>query len=338
MASSIISKSLKAFSTILLLFFVSLANGQDAVPSIEDVGTSTTQQLEAPPKVFENNINNDSVYFYQIYYKPMSLALVSKMNTDSFRKDSLVMRFYDRYKSANFDFTKLSGSFKRTVDSSSSPARIRPNRSNWMVYLLFFILAFFVTIKYSYLKDFKNINDGFWTLRGINLLIREDNLLNSRASALFFLLFSFTYALVIYNLCTFYGLVLPYSGFRLYLFFVVSIAAVFFIRTIVLLLLGFIFSTGKMFKSYIIIIYTGNYVFTIYLLPLLVIYTFLPTDIASKLFVLFPLILVGNLLIQYLRGTSYIVSHFKFPKIYLIVYLCAFEIAPLLLLIKSFAI
>lgn len=268
----------------------------------------------------------------------MSLALVSKMNTDSFRKDSLVMRFYDQYKSSNFDFTKLSTASKRVVDLNSYPAKIRVTKSNWVIYWLFFILAFFVAIKYSYLKDFKNINDGFWTLRGVNLLIREDNLLNSRSSALFFLLFSFTYALVIYNVCAFYGLTLSYTGFRLYLFFVVSIAAIFFIRTVLLLLLGFIFSTGKMFKSYIIIIYTGNYVFTIYLLPLLVIYTFLPTALAGKLFVLFPLILVVNQLIQYLRGTSYIVSHFKFPKIYLIVYLCAFEIAPLLLLIKSFAI
>ena len=210
---------------------------QDDVPSIEDVGLSST--AITPKQSIDQLLGNDSVYFYQLYYKPLSLSLVSTMNIDSLVKDSIMDSFNNRYKSDSYDFTAINIGAKRNIDSEQFPEIVRSARKSWTIYLLFGIITFFVAIKYNYFKDFKNINDGFWTVRGVNLLIREDNLLNSRSSLLFFLLFSFTYGLVIYNICAFYDLVLSYKGFQLYLVFSLGTAIVFFVRTLLLLLLRF---------------------------------------------------------------------------------------------------
>lgn len=318
------------------------AFSQDGLPPA-DIGASSAFPTSKAPKEQKRTIvplqdlMQDSVLVFQRYYKPLSLTLVALTRRDSLVKDSLERTFRAKYQSDSYDYAILPKEKGREMEPEASPAKLRNTRSDWITYLLIGIIIFFVAIKYNYFKDFKNISDAFWTVRGINLLIREDNLLNARSSLLFFSLFSFTYGLVIYNIYNFYEVSFLYAELPLYLIISLIVAIVFIIRVILLLLMEFVFSSGKIFKSYIAIILTSNYVFTIYLIPLLIIYTLLPPNLADKWFILLPLVLIVNQIIQYLRGTSYIVSHFRFPKFYLIMYLCAFEIAPLLLLIKSFA-
>ncbi len=324
---------------IALLWSSSAVFAQDSLPSIEDIGTSyPTRTPISLPVDLELTLKRDTIFRSVAYFRPLSLSLVAISATDTFKKEVLSStKLAQKFPSTNYSYSIASkSSIQRKVDLAA-PVKLHKKRVNWIIYVLLIITSFFVFVRYQYAKDVKNINDGFWTLRGLNLLIRENGLLNTRYSLMFYLMFCLTFGYLIYCICTFYELVFFYSDLSLYLVICFFVALFFVARTCSILLLGFIFSNTKIFKSYIAIIYTSNYVFTIYLIPILIIYTLLPDSLKDVLFIILPLLVVINQLNQYLRGSSYAVAHFQFPKFYLIIYLCAFEIAPLLLLIKSFS-
>lgn len=337
--------------TTLLLFSVyGFGQGREEIPSLEDIGTTApAKRLPVRPR---NTIRLDTGRMtaldstllarqrkvYTVKDFASSYVGIRRLNSNKPEEFKHLQALFpsDNLKPATTKPDLAKAETKRVFPAEVSSGTLRPIRANWPIYLLLGLISFWVAIRYNYSKDYKNISDGFWTLRGINLLIREDSYLNSRPSALMFVLFSFTYGFLIYCVFENYQVTFELTQFWLFLTISAIVAGAFLLRAVLLNILGYTFSSEKLFKSYIAIIFTSNYFYTSILIPILVLYMLFPDSWKSFLFVVLLMCLISNHINQYLRASAYAINNFRFPKFYLIVYLCAFEIAPILLLLKFF--
>ncbi len=95
-----------------------------------------------------------------------------------------------------------------------------------------------------------------------------------------------------------------------------------------------LFGSGALIDGYIFIIYLINKVMGIALLPFIIIMAFCPPEIATiSLYVALSFILL-LVIYRYIRAYGLIKNYIYFSKLHFFLYLCAFEIAPLLLIYK----
>ncbi|MNY31314.1 hypothetical protein D3C86_1654740 [compost metagenome] len=174
---------------------------------------------------------------------------------------------------------------------------------------------------------------GFVNNRTLNQLIRDNNLLNSESFIFIATLIGFTFG---YLLQVLFGIneVFGMEGVGGYCLLSLLVMLFFLAKTILLRLAGVVFSVKNMVNNYISIIYISFGTFTLLLIPLLILHALGTAAIINNLMLIFMAILILSFAYQYIRGAIFISSNFQFPKFYFIVYLCAFEICPLIILYK----
>ncbi|POY35053.1 hypothetical protein C3K47_16750 [Solitalea longa] len=201
------------------------------------------------------------------------------------------------------------------------------------IYILFALFLLFVVISYFFNRDISMMAQGFINNRILNQLVRDNNLLNSESFIFISLLIGFTFGYllkVVFHIDELLGVV----GIGVYFIVSLMVIVFFLLKTILLRLAGALFSIKHMVNNYISIIYISFGACTLVLIPLLILYALGPAQFGNHLFMVFSAILILSLAYQYIRGAIFISSNFQFSKFYFIVYLCAFEICPLVILYK----
>ena len=115
---------------------------------------------------------------------------------------------------------------------------------------------------------------------------------------------------------------------------VILIAAIYFIKFIFLNIVGWIFGISNVTDTYIFIVFLINKMIGIFLLPVIALLAFpIPTLLPVLLMVSY--ILVGGMLFyRFIISYRPVRSEIKVNLFHFFLYLCAFEIAPLLLIYK----
>ena len=115
---------------------------------------------------------------------------------------------------------------------------------------------------------------------------------------------------------------------------VILIAAIYFIKFIFLNIVGWIFGISNVTDTYIFIVFLINKMIGIFLLPVSAMLAFpIPTLLPVLLMVSY--ILVGGMLFyRFIISYRPVRSEIKVNRFHFFLYLCAFEIAPLLLIYK----
>lgn len=201
------------------------------------------------------------------------------------------------------------------------------------VYVTFFLFLLFVLISYFFARDISSMVQGFVNNRILNQLIRDNNLLNSESFIFIATLIGFTFGYlmqVLFGIKEIFGI----EGVGGYCLLSLMVMLFFLAKTIVLRLAGVVFSVKNMVNNYISIIYISFGTFTLLLIPLLILHALGTAAFVNNLMLIFMVILILSFAYQYIRGAIFISSNFQFPKFYFIVYLCAFEICPLIILYK----
>jgi hypothetical protein len=225
----------------------------------------------------------------------------------------------------------------------SPPENIKIKKSNygsgkylsktviWFFPAILIILLIFGVIRIVFQKEVDTIFKAFFDNRMLSQMNKEDNVFVSWQFLFLFILFSFTTALFICLLIFRIKSSAYVTQFSVFLG-ISFLAFLFFgLKIILLRLIGFLFDVQKLVKDYLNIIYLTYFNSLFVLLPA----TFCLSLISFRKDSLFIWICVTLICViiafQFVRITINILLNYRLSKFYLILYLCALEICPILI-------
>ncbi|HEY0896786.1 MAG TPA: DUF4271 domain-containing protein [Sphingobacteriaceae bacterium] len=234
----------------------------------------------------------------------------------------------------DLDFAGWARKFPKKVNRMNEGRSI-PKREPWVIFSVLFLVAFFAVLKNAFPKELESIFQSFYDNRMLGKISQEDNVLGSRPFLFFYLLFGLTIAMFLYLAGKYLQLEYSSDGIEWFLILSALIMGLFALKIVVLRLLAVLFDLGKVVKQYTSILYISYFNAAFVFLPLVVGFSLSSYEWGS-IFCYAALLLVGAVfLFQIIRAATLVLSEYQFSKVYLIIYLCALEICPLLILVKA---
>jgi hypothetical protein len=216
------------------------------------------------------------------------------------------------------------------------PQQLKISNPDWLFIVLVLVLGVLTYIRVYYRKNFFQIIAACFNNNLTNQIVRDENLLMQRASVMLNVSFSIVAAGFIYLLSIHYDWALDGmdTGFIRFIFFTLVVSAVFTLKFLVLRFCGYLFNLGREMSTYIFNVFIINNLLGMFLIPVVALILFGNIPGNSTL----HFIALGLASVAYLyrigRGILIAVSYPGFSPFYLFLYLCALEIAPLLVLVK----
>ena len=204
----------------------------------------------------------------------------------------------------------------------------------WLIGVLLLSLTLFVFIKKLFGDKLKIYAKSLLGYQFLNKMFREQNIVNQRFAALLSALFYINTSLLLYytalhisqSLFGFFGF--GYY-FEMLLFLLLSVLSF----TIINKLLEFIFEVYDIINEYLYTVYYFHRVLGVFLLPVVIFYPYLPSIIAQPLLYLGWSIVLLLFIFRWFRGVQISFKH-RISFLYMILYLCALEIIPLMFISK----
>ena len=209
-----------------------------------------------------------------------------------------------------------------------------PSSKDGFFYLLLGILFYFALIRIFYEKYFNNLMTLFFRVSLRQQQIREQVLQAPLPSLLLNILFVISVGLYACFLLHFYHIGEGTRFWMLYLCCMVMLAGIYLVKFVVLKFLGWVFSISRATDIYIFVVFLVNKMLGIFLLPFLILITFSDNQ-AREIFITISLVMVFAMWV-YRTMAAYrpVRNEIKLTPFYFFLYLCAFEIAPVLLIYK----
>ena len=210
----------------------------------------------------------------------------------------------------------------------------RPNSKDSLFYLLLAILFYFALIRIFFEKYFNNLMTLFFRVSLRQQQIREQVLQTPLPSLLLNILFIISAGLYACYLLHYSRLGAEISFWVLYLNCMVLLGAIYLVKFLVLKFVGWVFSISRATDIYIFIVFLVNKMLGIFLLPFLILITFSGSE-SREIFITISLAMIFVLwMYRVLASFRPVRNEIKLTPFYFLLYLCAFEIAPLLLIYK----
>ena len=208
------------------------------------------------------------------------------------------------------------------------------NSKDSLFYLLVAILFYFALVRVFFEKYFNNLMTLFFRVSLRQQQIREQVLQTPLPSLLLNILFVISGGL-------FATYLLHYSSFGegvrfwvLYLYCMAAIATIYLVKFVVLKFIGWVFSISRATDIYIFVVFLVNKMLGIFLLPFLILITFSGDQLREILITISLAMIFVLWAYRALAGYRPVRNEIKLTPFYFFLYLCAFEIAPLLLIYK----
>ncbi|HEY4062663.1 MAG TPA: DUF4271 domain-containing protein [Puia sp.] len=210
----------------------------------------------------------------------------------------------------------------------------QPESKDSFFYLIIGILFYFALVRIFFEKYFNNLMTLFFRVSLRQQQIREQVLQTPLPSLLLNILFIITGGLYACFLLHYSTLGADINFWLLYLNCMMLLAAIYLVKFLVLKFGGWVFSIARATDTYIFIVFLVNKMLGIFLLPFLIVITF-SGDAARQVFITISLAMVFVLwMYRVLAAYRPVRNEIKLTPFHFFLYLCAFEIAPLLLIYK----
>ncbi|WP_411274273.1 DUF4271 domain-containing protein [Daejeonella sp.] len=263
-----------------------------------------------------------------------SLALVWVKAPDPLRPNRFLDSLLRVYTVKNLDFTAWASKFPKKINRYDE-GRLRPKGESWIMGVVLFLILFFAIIKFFYSKELGSIVQSFYSNQILGQINKEDNLFSSWAFVFLYILFGLIIGLYLYLSGKYLQLSYPVDGFELFLLLSTLVTALFTVKIIVLRLLGFLFDIQRLVREYVSILYLSYFNSALIFLPLVIAFSLTPNRYAGIYGYAGIIVLILIFVLQFLRAGANILTNYRFPKVYLIIYLCALEFCPLIILFKA---
>lgn len=195
---------------------------------------------------------------------------------------------------------------------------------HWVFLSFLFIFAYIAFLKFNFSNQFTLAIKSFYSQKYSNQFLREET--NSKNK--FFLIPLFVLS---------FGLFFCYNklSFILYLKVIFFISMYFLVKYILLIFIGYIFEKNYLFEEIIFHSFIYEKAAGILLFPLTLVLYYSPIDkfILSYLINIFLFLILNY---KWLRVLYLSFFNSSLRKAHIIIYLCAFEILPLVIIIKLF--
>jgi hypothetical protein len=208
------------------------------------------------------------------------------------------------------------------------------NSKDSFFYLLVGILYYFALIRIFFEKYFDNLMTLFFRVSLRQQQIREQVLQAPLPSLLLNILFVISGGLYACFLLYHFRMAEGTRFWMLYLYCMLTLGSIYLVKFLVLKFLGWVFSISRATDIYIFVVFLVNKMLGIFLLPFLILITFSGAE-GQEIFITISLAMVFVLLVyRVLAAYRPVRNEIKLTPFYFFLYLCAFEIAPLLLIYK----
>jgi len=201
-------------------------------------------------------------------------------------------------------------------------------------YTLIGLLIFFAIIKNSFYRYIQDLFKIFFRTSVRQRQIKEQLVSSPLPSLLLNIFFLFSVGMFVALVLQDVGMGTQYNFWILLVYCIAALAAIYGAKFIVMKFLGWILQSSEASDGYIFIVFTTNKILGIALLPFIIMLAFTNGTFSEVALILGVGILVGLFVYRYFL--SYITIHrqIKINFLHFLIYLVAFEIAPLLLINK----
>lgn len=324
---------IKRFLVLILLFFLanSFVFGQ-----VE----GSIKRVDEPLFVQSNTwldsttIVNKSQYPDSIKALKDSLSMVWIKAPDPNRPNRFLDSLINLYKVENLDFKAWAAKFPKK-NSRFDEGTLRPFRESWVIVLVLFLVLLYSLVRFFFPTELNSITHAFYSNQVLSKLNKEDTLFNSWPFVFLYLLFGLILGLYLYLTAKHFGISYPVEGFKLFLYLSAIVIALFTLKIIVLRIVGFLFDSTRLVRDYVSVLYLSYFNAAILFLPIVIAYSLTSYRFSIIYSYLGVILLLLIFALQFLRAAENILSNYKFPKVYLIIYLCALEFCPLIILFKA---
>jgi uncharacterized protein DUF4271 len=219
--------------------------------------------------------------------------------------------------------------------SVTNPKPVNKIIPDWFTIALFVTIGIFTWLKLKNGKIIQQLFSAFFNNSVTNQIVRDENILVQKASVMLSLVFYFAAALLLYEISIYFNWDYKVIGKGVvrFIIFVLFIASAYSFKMVLLKMMSTIFQINRAISTYIFNIFLINNILGIMLIPVIMLVAFFPY--ASDFFIWAGIsMLLAAFLYRLFRGVIIWTSLSHFSLYYLILYLCALEIAPLLIIFK----
>jgi hypothetical protein len=205
---------------------------------------------------------------------------------------------------------------------------------DWLVYVMAGVVLLLGIIRLSYLKYFSDLFRAF-----MNPTLSQRQLKDQLSQSPFpnFLLNSFfviSLALYLYLLMYRQQYVPGNTAWMAIPGLILLVAVVYGVKFVMLRFCGWLFGSTELADAYIFVLYLINKVLGILLVPFLVILAFCKSELAKPFMYMSIAFIVLLVAYRYIRSYSVVKQYLSFSRLHFFLYLCAFEVAPVLIITK----
>lgn len=307
-----------------------MATLQATVPVNDSLSGSTTHAAATPKQAVLPAASGDSVVFYDtISFTHLPIGTKLPLNPES----PLVTGV--REKTITYTAVNLYG--KHVLEPKNSGAAPRFGTSpDWMFPILMLMLAVFTGLRFFYSRYFKQMVTSLFNVNLANQIVRDENILVQRATVYMSIMFYLTAGLFLYLMSEQLHWQLPWAGtgFTRFLKFVFLVSAVYAGKFMVLRFCGWLFGLDRELTTYLFTIFIINNVQGIILFPFITLMCFNPGFGAAWMTTAIISIIGFLYLFRLFRGLQIGLSTHGGSLLYLFLYLCTLELAPLLVVAR----
>ncbi|MEO0312331.1 MAG: hypothetical protein RIQ89_1988 [Bacteroidota bacterium] len=207
---------------------------------------------------------------------------------------------------------------------------------DWVFPVMVLFVAIFAALKVYYQKFFIQILASFFNATLAKQIVRDENIFVQRATLLLSIVFNLVVAMLLYytSIALHWKIPGELTGFMRFLFFSLLVASLYASKFLVIRLSAALLGNEREMNAYIFTIFSINNILGILLIPILILMAF--THQLSFIQLLNAALAISAIayLFRLVRGVLIGLNANTFSGLYLFLYLCALELAPLAVLLK----
>ena len=241
---------------------------------------------------------------------------------------------------SNRNFIQLAFEQNKLFSFSATLLIIRSNKKEFkgkelLFYTLVALLLFFAFIRFSFSKYLTDLFRVVFRTTLKQRQIGEQLIQAPLPSLLLNFFFLITTSLYINFVLQHYYLTGEYNFWLLYFYCFVALLVIYMIKFLSLKLSGWLFNISETTDDYIFIVFMINKIIGIYLLPFLVLIAFTDNNVYQIAFALSYLGIFALLAYRIILSYGLVSNQIRVNPFHFFLYLCAFEIVPLLVIYKA---
>ncbi len=261
-------------------------------------------------------------------------SLSSKMNKRDFKSINPYLHVFN----VKEDLEQVNN-YKHYISYPDQYKRIRKKiisraTNEWLLGFLILSIIILGWSKLFFNKYLNQIIQAVYNFRLANTLFRDKNTFLKRLNVLLNIIFIINVSVFITQIMSYYSFN-PFGIHLIYyfLFFLLVLPLIFFIKSIVLTATGNLFLSIDIYKEYIYNIYLLNKNVGIYLLPVTLCILYI-NELIMPYFIMAGILIIGYFYLIRIFRSMQIIFHKGVSKFYLFLYLCTLEILPVVWLVK----